>query len=85
MYFEGYLGRIAYLVWLLISLQDRWLVRAEGFTFPTSTEDEFIVGDLVNVSWNVVSSRISLYEVCSSAVALESKYTHQRCPRVKHD
>ncbi|RAL04510.1 uncharacterized protein BO80DRAFT_398788 [Aspergillus ibericus CBS 121593] len=71
MMFGGILGRIAYLVCLLLALQERGFVRAEGFTFPTSTEYEFIVGDLVNVSWNVVTSRVSLYEVCSSAVALD--------------
>ncbi|PYI00454.1 hypothetical protein BO78DRAFT_330011 [Aspergillus sclerotiicarbonarius CBS 121057] len=76
MFFGGYLGRIAYLVCLLLTLQDGCSVRAEGFTFPTSTEDEFIVGDLVNVSWNVVTSRVSLYEVCSEAVPLELNVTN---------
>jgi hypothetical protein len=49
-------------------------VLAEGFTFPTSDEYEFIVGDLVNVTWNVVTARFSLYEVCDTAVVLECEY-----------
>lgn len=51
-------------------------VQAEGFTFPNSQEYEFIVGDLVNVSWDVVTPRFSLYEVCDTAVILESNATN---------
>ncbi|EHA25000.1 hypothetical protein ASPNIDRAFT_55190 [Aspergillus niger ATCC 1015] len=48
----------------------RCLVQAESFTYPTATEYEFIVGDLVNVSWDVVTSRVSLYEVCNTKISL---------------
>ncbi|RAH43570.1 uncharacterized protein BO95DRAFT_444952, partial [Aspergillus brunneoviolaceus CBS 621.78] len=63
------------LSWLLTTSQ-QCLVRAEGFTFPTTDVDEFIVGDLVNVTWDTVSPRISLYEMCATAVLLESNVSN---------
>ncbi|RAK84487.1 hypothetical protein BO79DRAFT_158351 [Aspergillus costaricaensis CBS 115574] len=63
-------GRTAYLVCLLLALQCTCFVRAESFTYPTAKEYQFIVGDLVNVSWDVVTSRISLYEVCNTKISL---------------
>ncbi|KAE8359136.1 hypothetical protein BDV27DRAFT_149832 [Aspergillus caelatus] len=39
-------------------------VSAENFTFPTEFGSRFIVGDQVNVTWDVVTPRISLYEYC---------------------
>ncbi|OKL61990.1 hypothetical protein UA08_02548 [Talaromyces atroroseus] len=61
---------------LLLAVAQTTTVRAEGFTFPTDQEDEFIVGDLVNVTWDVVTARFSLYESCETAVALESNSTN---------
>ncbi|PWY83379.1 hypothetical protein BO70DRAFT_352243 [Aspergillus heteromorphus CBS 117.55] len=63
-------------VCILPSLRYPLVARAEGFTFPTEKADEFITGDLVNVSWNVVTSRMSLYEVCSSTTPLELNITN---------
>ncbi|PYH63793.1 EGFR-like transmembrane domain-containing protein [Aspergillus vadensis CBS 113365] len=63
-------GRTAYAVCLLLSLQYNCLARAESFTYPTAKEYQFIVGDLVNVSWDVVTSRVSLYEVCNTKIPL---------------
>ncbi|GFN11492.1 transcription factor domain family protein [Aspergillus tubingensis] len=63
-------GRTAYLICLLLALQCTCFVRAESFTYPTAKEYQFIVGDLVNVSWDVVTSRVSLYEVCNTKVPL---------------
>ncbi|RAK75332.1 uncharacterized protein BO72DRAFT_478917 [Aspergillus fijiensis CBS 313.89] len=63
------------LSWLLTTSQ-QCLVRAEGFTFPTTDVNEFIVGDLVNVTWDTVSPRISLYEMCATAVLLESNVSN---------
>ncbi|OJK02153.1 hypothetical protein ASPACDRAFT_58516 [Aspergillus aculeatus ATCC 16872] len=63
------------LLWLLTTSQ-QGLVRGEGFTFPTTDVDEFIVGDLVNVTWDSVSPRISLYEMCATAVLLESNVSN---------
>ncbi|PWY63119.1 hypothetical protein BO83DRAFT_371548 [Aspergillus eucalypticola CBS 122712] len=63
-------SRTAYLVCLLLALQCTCFVRAESFTYPTATEYQFIVGDLVNVSWDVVTSRVSLYEVCNTKIPL---------------
>ncbi|PYH86735.1 hypothetical protein BO82DRAFT_428120 [Aspergillus uvarum CBS 121591] len=60
------------LLFLLLSTSQLCLVHADGFTFPTDDVYQFIVGDLVNVTWDWVSPRISLYEVCSTAVLLES-------------
>ncbi|KAL4744794.1 hypothetical protein BDW72DRAFT_74559 [Aspergillus terricola var. indicus] len=37
-----------------------------NFTFPTETENRFIVADLVNVTWDVVAPVISLYENCGT-------------------
>ncbi|OJJ69838.1 hypothetical protein ASPBRDRAFT_208555 [Aspergillus brasiliensis CBS 101740] len=62
--------RFAYFVCILLALQYRCLVQAESFTYPTATEFQFIVGDLVNVSWDVLTSRVSLYEVCNTQVPL---------------
>ncbi|KAF7590013.1 hypothetical protein BBP40_003401 [Aspergillus hancockii] len=39
-------------------------IEAGSFTFPTPSEYRFIVGDDVNVTWDVVTPRISLYELC---------------------
>ncbi|KAF3401659.1 hypothetical protein F1880_010068 [Penicillium rolfsii] len=39
---------------------------AGNFTFPTEAENQFIVADLVNVTWNVVAPLVSLYESCGS-------------------
>ncbi|KAE8136637.1 hypothetical protein BDV38DRAFT_271976 [Aspergillus pseudotamarii] len=41
-------------------------VSAENFTFPTDFGSRFIVGDQVNVTWDVVTPRISLYEACGT-------------------
>ncbi|RDK45867.1 hypothetical protein M752DRAFT_210129 [Aspergillus phoenicis ATCC 13157] len=70
MMFQRDSGRTAYYVCILLVLQYRCLVQAESFTYPTATEYEFIVGDLVNVSWDVVTSRVSLYEVCNTKISL---------------
>lgn len=59
---------IGCLRWLFLVLP---VVRADGFIFPTSQEDEFIVGDLVNVTWDVDTPRFSLYEVCATSILLE--------------
>ena len=67
---------IAYLVCLLLALQCTCFVRAESFTYPTAKEYQFIVGDLVNVSWDVVTSRVSLYEVCNTKIPLLCRYTY---------
>ncbi|KAL3474754.1 hypothetical protein BJX99DRAFT_230961 [Aspergillus californicus] len=37
-----------------------------NFTFPTEDEYQFIVADLVNVTWDVVAPVISLYESCGT-------------------
>lgn len=55
----------------LLALSSLAQVRAEGFTYPTDTQNAFIEGDLVNVTWDVVAPRISLYEVCVDAIPLE--------------
>ena len=73
---QRYPGRTAYLICLLLPLQYRCLARAESFTYPTATEYQFIVGDLVNVSWDVVTSRVSLYEVCNTKIPLLCRYTY---------
>jgi hypothetical protein len=39
---------------------------AGNFTFPTEDQSRFIVADLVNVTWDVVAPRISLYQTCGS-------------------
>ncbi|RAH84626.1 hypothetical protein BO86DRAFT_407583 [Aspergillus japonicus CBS 114.51] len=67
-------GRVwsSLLLSLLLFTSQQSLVYADGFTFPTDDVYQFIVGDLVNVTWDWVSPRISLYEVCSTAVLLES-------------
>ncbi|KAE8386794.1 hypothetical protein BDV23DRAFT_162485 [Aspergillus alliaceus] len=39
---------------------------AGGFTFPTDLDKRFIVGDQINVTWDVVTPRISLYERCGT-------------------
>ncbi|OGM42552.1 hypothetical protein ABOM_007923 [Aspergillus bombycis] len=41
-------------------------VTAGGFTFPTESQYRFIVGDQVNITWDVVTPRISLYEECGT-------------------
>ncbi|BDD56158.1 hypothetical protein MPDQ_000979 [Monascus purpureus] len=51
------------------------LVRAEGFTYPVG-DTIFIEGDLVNVTWDIVSPRISLYESCAEAIPLEVNITN---------
>ncbi|KAL2004827.1 hypothetical protein VTN00DRAFT_3100 [Thermoascus crustaceus] len=53
------------------------LIDAEGFTFPTHDNNIFIVGDVVNVTWNVFAARISLYQVCNGAVSLERNVTNK--------
>lgn len=50
------------------------LVRAEGFTYPVG-DTIFIEGDLVNVTWDIVSPRISLYESCAEAIPLEGMHS----------
>lgn len=50
------------------------LIDGEGFTFPTNDNNIFRVGDVVNVTWSVIAARISLYQVCNSALTLKSKY-----------
>ncbi|KAL4787059.1 hypothetical protein BJX76DRAFT_354471 [Aspergillus varians] len=37
-----------------------------NFTFPTEAKNRFTVADLVNVTWDVVAPRISLYESCGN-------------------
>ncbi|KAL2802579.1 hypothetical protein BJX63DRAFT_440792 [Aspergillus granulosus] len=37
-----------------------------NFTFPTEDEYQFIVADLVNITWDVVAPVVSLYESCGS-------------------
>ncbi|KAE8383311.1 hypothetical protein BDV26DRAFT_303567 [Aspergillus bertholletiae] len=41
-------------------------IAARSFTFPTNAEHRFIVGDQVNITWDVVTPRISLYEECGA-------------------
>lgn len=41
-----------------------------GLTFPTQ-QITFLVGDLVNITWDVPSSRFSLYEICSTSIPLQ--------------
>lgn len=50
------------------------VVDAEGFTFPTNDDNVFIVGDVVNVTWDVSTPRLSLYEACNEVLELERKY-----------
>ncbi|KAJ5522799.1 hypothetical protein N7513_013372 [Penicillium frequentans] len=38
-----------------------------NFTFPTSTEYQFIVADLVNVTWDITAPRLALYETCGTS------------------
>jgi hypothetical protein len=60
---------------LLLSLICLALVNTESFLFPADTPVPFIEGDLVNVTWNVVTPRLSLFEVCGYNVScLESEF-----------
>ncbi|RAL08480.1 uncharacterized protein BO97DRAFT_446121 [Aspergillus homomorphus CBS 101889] len=71
----GLLRNSLLVAWILVT--PHWsLVRAEGFTFPNDGNDRFIVGDLVNVTWDIVSARVSLYEMCATAVLLESNVSN---------
>lgn len=38
-----------------------------SFTFPTTAEDQFIVADLVNVTWDIAVPRLALYETCGTS------------------
>ncbi|KAL4800856.1 hypothetical protein BDV19DRAFT_352246 [Aspergillus venezuelensis] len=40
------------------------MAAGRNFTYPTATEYQFIVADLVNVTWDVTAPVISLYELC---------------------
>ncbi|KJK64256.1 hypothetical protein P875_00138354 [Aspergillus parasiticus SU-1] len=55
-------------VYSLIILSIFWIegIAAGNFTFPTESESRFIVGDQVNVTWDVATPRISLYEECGT-------------------
>lgn len=49
-----------------------------NFTFPTSTEYQFIVADLVNVTWDITAPRLALYETCgTSNRALEGELLYR--------
>lgn len=39
---------------------------SENFTFPTKAQDQFIVGDRLNLTWSVTAPLISLYESCGT-------------------
>ncbi|KAB8276977.1 hypothetical protein BDV30DRAFT_235224 [Aspergillus minisclerotigenes] len=54
---------ISFIVGLIFWIEG---IVAGNFTFPTESERRFIVGDQVNVTWNVVTPRISLYEECGT-------------------
>ncbi|KAL4966165.1 uncharacterized protein BDV14DRAFT_171692 [Aspergillus stella-maris] len=41
-----------------------------NFTYPTATEYQFIVADLVNLTWDVAAPVISLYELCGTTELL---------------
>jgi hypothetical protein len=58
------LGFLNIFVFALILCTTR--IQAGNFTFPTPSEYRFIVGDEVNVTWDVVTPRISLYEECGT-------------------
>jgi hypothetical protein len=45
-------------------------VHAQGFTFPTQ-QITFLVGDLINITWDVPSVRFSLYEICFTSIPLQ--------------
>ncbi|PCG89577.1 Hypothetical protein PENO1_103840 [Penicillium occitanis (nom. inval.)] len=45
-------------------------VHAQGFTFPTQ-QITFLVGDLVNITWDVPSAQFSLYEICFTLIPLQ--------------
>ncbi|OOO06028.1 hypothetical protein OAory_01016890 [Aspergillus oryzae] len=55
-------------VYSLIILSIFWIegIAAGNFTFPTESESRFIVGDQVNITWDVLTPRISLYEECGT-------------------
>lgn len=57
-------------------------VSAGNFTFPTDFGSRFIVGDQVNVTWDVVTPRISLYEYCGAEqwiIARKQSYYYLHC------
>lgn len=58
---------IAYVRWMFMVFS---VVHAVGFTYPNS-QAGFVVGDLVNITWNVPAARFSLYELCQTAIILE--------------
>ncbi|PYH40876.1 uncharacterized protein BP01DRAFT_408840 [Aspergillus saccharolyticus JOP 1030-1] len=66
----GFLWSRVLAAWLLSTVH-RGLVRAEGFTYPTQDSHKYLVGDLVNVTWDLITPRISLYEECATPVLLE--------------
>ncbi|KAL2215410.1 hypothetical protein M432DRAFT_625529 [Thermoascus aurantiacus ATCC 26904] len=65
------------LLLLLLCCRHLPVVDAEGFTFPTNDDNVFIVGDVVNVTWDVSTPRLSLYEACNEVLELEHNVTNK--------
>jgi hypothetical protein len=63
--------------WFFLALTWFSLADAEGFTFPTDSDDQFIVDDIVVVAWDVGTPRLSLYEDCGEVASLDQPVSSQ--------